>query len=39
MSGWAANPDKQPWTYGSPYTDYNRAALKMKARLTPYMCE
>lgn len=37
MSGWAANPDKQPWTYGEPFTTYNRAALKLKAQLTPYM--
>jgi alpha-glucosidase len=37
MSGWAPNPDKQPWTWGEPYTTYNRAALKFKARLTPYM--
>ena len=37
MSGWAANPDKQPWTYGEPYTSYNRAALKLKSRLTPYV--
>ena len=31
------NPDKQPWTWGEPYTTYNRAALKLKSRLTPYM--
>ena len=37
MSGWAPNPDKQPWTWGEPYTTYNRASLKLKARLTPYM--
>jgi len=37
MSGWAPNPDKQPWTWGEPYTSYNRAALKLKARLTPYV--
>jgi len=37
MSGWAPNPDKQPWVYGEPYTTYNRASLKLKARLTPYM--
>ncbi len=37
MSGWAANPDKQPWTWGEPYTMYNRAALKLKAQMTPYM--
>ena len=24
MSGWAANPDKQPWTWGEPYTSINR---------------
>jgi hypothetical protein len=27
----------QTGTYGEPYTTYNRAALKLKARLTPYM--
>ena len=27
MSGWAANPDKQPWTWGEPCTTYNRASL------------
>ena len=37
MSGWAANPDKQPWTYGEPYTTINRASLKLKSRLTPYV--
>jgi alpha-glucosidase (family GH31 glycosyl hydrolase) len=37
MSGWAENPDKQPWTWGEPYTSYNRAALKLKAALTPYV--
>ena len=37
MSGWAANPDKQPWTWGEPYTTFNRASLKLKAQLTPYM--
>jgi hypothetical protein len=24
MSGWAENPDKQPWTWGEPYTSINR---------------
>jgi len=24
MSGWAANPDKQPWAWGEPYTSINR---------------
>ena len=24
MSGWAANPDKQPWTFGEPFTSINR---------------
>jgi alpha-glucosidase len=24
MSGWATNPDKQPWTYGEPYASINR---------------
>jgi alpha-glucosidase len=37
MSGWAPNPDKQPWTWGEPYTTYNRASLKLKSQLTPYM--
>ena len=37
MSGWAANPDKQPWTWGEPFTTYNRASLKLKSALTPYV--
>jgi len=37
MSGWASNPDKQPWTWGEPYTSINRMYLKMKMRLIPYM--
>jgi hypothetical protein len=37
MSGWAANPDKQPWSYGEPYTSINRASLQLKARMTPYL--
>jgi alpha-glucosidase len=37
MSGWAANPDKQPWTWGEPFLTYNRASLKFKSQLTPYM--
>ena len=36
MSGWAGNPDKQPWTYGEPYASINRMYLKIKSRLTPY---
>ena len=36
MSGWATNPDKQPWTYGEPYTSINRMYLNLKMRLTPY---
>ena len=36
MSGWAGNPDKQPWTWGEPYTSINRMYLKLKAALTPY---
>merc|ERR1719446_1379860 len=36
MSGWANNPDKQPWTFGEPYTSINRKYLKLKSRLTPY---
>ena len=37
MSGWAANPDKQPWTYGEPYASINRMYLKLKSRLVPYV--
>ena len=36
MSGWAGNPDKQPWTWGEPYTSINRMYLKLKASFTPY---
>lgn len=36
MSGWAPK-DKQPWTYGEPYTTFNRRALELKAKLTPYL--
>jgi alpha-glucosidase len=36
MSGWAKK-DKQPWTYGEPYTTINRKYLQLKMRLTPYM--
>jgi alpha-glucosidase (family GH31 glycosyl hydrolase) len=36
MSGWAGNPDKQPWTWGEPYTTINRMYLKLKYRLMPY---
>ena len=32
----AANPDKQPWTYGEPYTSINRMYLQLKSALTPY---
>ena len=27
----AANPDKQPWTYGEPYTSINRMYLQLKS--------
>ena len=37
MSGWAQNPDKQPWSYGEPYTSINRASLELKASMTPYL--
>jgi len=37
MSGWATNPDKQPWTWGEPYTSINRMYLRLKQRLTPYL--
>lgn len=36
MSGWAPS-DKQPWVFGNPYTSYNRRALRLRARLTPYL--
>jgi alpha-glucosidase (family GH31 glycosyl hydrolase) len=36
MSGWAKK-DKQPWTYGEPYTSINRKYLRLKMRMTPYM--
>ncbi|CAL1166590.1 unnamed protein product [Cladocopium goreaui] len=36
MSGWAKY-DKQPWTFGEPYTSYNRKWLQLKASLTPYL--
>jgi len=36
MSGWAKT-DKQPWTYGEPYTSHNRKALELRAQLTPYL--
>lgn len=37
MSGWAENPEKQPWAFGEPYTTINRASLKLKSKLTPYL--
>merc|ERR1712232_243765 len=37
MSGWAQNPDKQPWTWGDRYMKINRDYLMMKMRLVPYM--
>lgn len=36
MSGWA-NKDKQPWTYGEPYTSINRKYLMLHERLLPYL--
>ncbi|MFB6457010.1 TIM-barrel domain-containing protein [Chitinophaga sp. Hz27] len=36
ISGWAKE-NKQPWTYGEPYTSINRHYMKQKMRLTPYM--
>lgn len=36
MSGWAAS-DKHPWNYGTTITNINRAYLKLKMRLTPYL--
>ncbi|WP_446664212.1 TIM-barrel domain-containing protein [Flexivirga sp. B27] len=35
MSGWA-NEDKQPWTYGEPYTSINKKYLMLHERLLPY---
>lgn len=35
MSGWANN-DKQPWTYGEPYTSINRKYLMLHEQLLPY---
>jgi len=32
----SANPDKQPWTWGEPYTSINRLYLQLKMRMTPY---
>jgi alpha-glucosidase (family GH31 glycosyl hydrolase) len=29
--------EKKPFSYGEPYTSYNRAALKLKSRLMPYL--
>ncbi len=37
MSGWSANDRKHPWWFDEPYRSINRAALKLKMRLTPYM--
>jgi len=28
---------KKPWSYGEPYTTYNRETLKLKSRLIPYL--
>lgn len=39
MSGWAENPDKQPWTYGEPYTSINRMYLTLKVNLTLWLCD
>ncbi|MFF8843038.1 TIM-barrel domain-containing protein [Streptomyces sp. NPDC015127] len=35
MSGWASS-DKQPWRYGSPYTEINKKYLLLHERLLPY---
>jgi alpha-glucosidase len=35
ISGWAGH-NKQPYIYGGSYNTYNRQALKLKMRLTPY---
>jgi hypothetical protein len=36
-SRWAANPDKQPWTYGEPYTSINRMYLTLKCVRNGYL--
>lgn len=37
MGGWSvANPDKQPYAWGEPFTSINRRYLALKMRLTPY---
>jgi alpha-glucosidase (family GH31 glycosyl hydrolase) len=36
MNGWAAS-DKQPWRYGSPYTEINKKYLLLHERLLPYL--
>jgi alpha-glucosidase (family GH31 glycosyl hydrolase) len=28
---------KKPWSYGEPFTSYNRESLKLKSRLMPYL--
>ena len=28
---------KKPWSYGEPFTSYNRESLKLKSRLIPYL--
>lgn len=35
MSGWANN-NKQPWTYGEPYTSINRKYMMLHEQLLPY---
>ncbi|MCD9032088.1 NPCBM/NEW2 domain-containing protein [Luteimonas sp. Y-2-2-4F] len=37
MSGWSASARKHPWAFDEPYRGINRATLKLKMRLTPYM--
>ncbi len=32
-----SNHRKKPFSYGEPYTSYNRKALKLKSRLMPYL--
>ncbi|HVK23894.1 MAG TPA: TIM-barrel domain-containing protein [Actinokineospora sp.] len=37
MDGWGPkNTDKQPFTFGEPYTSINRKYLQLKERLLPY---
>jgi alpha-glucosidase len=36
IDNWSKH-EKKPFSYGDPYTSHNRAALKLKSRLMPYL--